>query len=126
MGFVAADEAVEGGRVDVDVERVVVAEGEAAELEQEPKAELQPEPQYALDDPQYPYLEMCCDQRVVHVVLCLPRLTYCEQQLPNTDLKHVKPLFPPQLPSFDTFADAEIGTGKGLQFPKPDWQPESQ
>ena len=39
MGFVAADEAVEGGRVDVDVERVVVAEGEAAELEQEPKAE---------------------------------------------------------------------------------------
>jgi len=58
---VAGDEAVEAARVDVDDERVVVAGGAAAEPEQEPKAGLQPEPQYALNDPQYPYLEVCCD-----------------------------------------------------------------
>jgi len=55
---VAGDEAVEAARVDVDDERVVVAGGAAAGPEQEPKAGLQPEPQYALDEPQYPYLEV--------------------------------------------------------------------
>jgi hypothetical protein len=54
---VAGDEAVAVARVDVDVERVVV--GAAAEPEQEPKAGLHPEPQYALEEPQYPYLQLC-------------------------------------------------------------------
>jgi len=51
---------VEAARVDVADERVV-AGVMAAGPEQEPKAGLQPEPQYALVDPQYPYLEVCCD-----------------------------------------------------------------
>ena len=48
----AGEEAVEAARVDVDDERVVVAGVAAAGPEQEPKAGLQLEPQYALDDPQ--------------------------------------------------------------------------
>jgi len=58
---VAGDEAIAAARVDVEDERVVVAGLAAAGPEQEPKAGLQPEPQYALDDPQYPYLEVRCD-----------------------------------------------------------------
>ena len=54
------DEAVEAARVNVEDECVVVAGVAAAGPEQEPKAKLQPEPQYALDDPQYPYLEVHC------------------------------------------------------------------
>ena len=53
----AGDEAVTVARVDVDVGCAVVGAA-ADELEQEPKAGLHPEPQYAFDEPQYPYLRV--------------------------------------------------------------------
>ena len=56
----AGDEAVTVARVDVDVGCAVVGETED-ELEQEPKAGLHPEPQYAFDEPQYPYLQVSND-----------------------------------------------------------------
>jgi hypothetical protein len=52
--------------------------------------------------------------------------TYCEQQLPNADFKHVKPFFSPQDPSFDTFAGAATGGAEELQVPNPGWHPELQ
>jgi hypothetical protein len=54
--FVAEEAAAAVARVAVEVGRVVEAEEVAAELEQEPKAGLHPDPQYAFDEPQYPYL----------------------------------------------------------------------
>ena len=75
---------------DDDEEEALVLDDERVddvELEQVPKALLHPDPQYAGVRPQYPN---------------------CEQQLPDSDPRHVYPLDPPQWPSGDTFGPLEV------------------
>jgi hypothetical protein len=90
-----------------------ILEGPAGVVLQEPNLVWQPDPQYALLLPQYPYWE---------------------QQLPNILLKQVWLEPTPHLPSVDVFSFEGVGEGDDVggcfngdedveQEPKPDWHP---